>query len=523
LGGWCCGPPAVVAARVVHQQLFPGEGGLFLLAPLLLCVSEPEPVAGPKRRGELVGGDGVQHGDHAIPVALQQELPGHLPLQVPAGGILGPALQHGQGRPPAAVAEGEPRLDGGAVLPARRELLQVGRGGVALLLTEQAHSLIRCGGVRPLLHHLDQQGGRQALGVRRAFQKSAGQRQPPRIAEGPNSGRFWTLLAQAAKGPSPIPRLRQTLGQLGVLGSTQGSVGAQGGDGLPGPWPAGSPLGQMEGALLLLRFPWPRLQGGRKGGWVRREAAEQLLAKVGLLASQGIEGIGAGRFLREAPQQLAPEGHGLLLPDELLPLQGRLLDHHGSQRIRAPTLASQPLALAFSAVAGLAGKEQGGLPSPLGIRRPTPLPLQLADGRFRCQGGAPLQQGAAPQESGARAQARDQQQEGEAGQDQGSAGGILTRHHACSGHASVAPSPPPRSSPVAPFAGIPGPPSCSGRGGDCRVGVAAEALASLPVAAWSRGGALAALGRARAPALALVAPPLELNLSTSLVSRRNPA
>jgi hypothetical protein len=66
----------------------------------------------------------------------------------------------------------------------------------------------------------------------------------------------------------------------------------------------------MEGALLLLRFPWPCLQGGRKGGWVRRETAEKLLAKVGLLASQGIEGIGTGRFLRKAPQQLAPEGHG---------------------------------------------------------------------------------------------------------------------------------------------------------------------------------------------------------------------
>jgi hypothetical protein len=87
-------------------------------------------------------------------------------------------------------------------------------------------------------------------------------------------------------------------------------------------------------------------------GW---ETTEQLIAELGLLAPQGIESIGAGRFLGEAPQQLAPEGHGLLFPDELFSLQGHLLEHHGSQWIRAPSLACQPLALPFAAIAGLAG------------------------------------------------------------------------------------------------------------------------------------------------------------------------
>ena len=89
---------------MVHQQLLPGEGGFLVLPPLLEGIAQPEPVPRPQRRGQLFGRDGVEGGDDTFPVAGQEPPPHHLPLKIPAGRILGPALEHGQDAPSAAVA-----------------------------------------------------------------------------------------------------------------------------------------------------------------------------------------------------------------------------------------------------------------------------------------------------------------------------------------------------------------------------------------------------------------------------------
>ena len=61
-----------------------------------------------------------------------------------------------------------------------------------------------------------------------------------------------------------------------------------------GAGPAGSPAGEMQGIAGLQRR--------REGRWVGRKALQQGAPQLGLLPAEGIEGIGAGGLLREAPQ-----------------------------------------------------------------------------------------------------------------------------------------------------------------------------------------------------------------------------
>ena len=108
------GPPAVVATRREGQHLAQEAPGRGPVAKPPLAVGQPEQLAGGQGRGQLVGGQGVKDGGGLGPALLQKGLTRQLPLQLPAGRIPGPTLQHPS--PGALVFEGQAGLHGGAVL-----------------------------------------------------------------------------------------------------------------------------------------------------------------------------------------------------------------------------------------------------------------------------------------------------------------------------------------------------------------------------------------------------------------------
>ena len=91
------------------------------------------------------------------------------------------------------------------------------------------------------------------------------------------------------------------------------------------------------------------------------KALQQDAPQWGALPAKGIEGIGAGGLLREAPQQLPPEGLGFLRPSTGLGGKGGLFEADRRQDpaagVVAPSLAPEPSAALLGRAARL-GTEQ---------------------------------------------------------------------------------------------------------------------------------------------------------------------
>ena len=142
---------------MVQQQFSPGGGGPLVQAELVLAEAFPETVPGRQHRRQPLGPDRLQQRQGPAPLARQQLLAGQLPLQIPAGGIIRPAIHHLQGQPAAGIGQGAVGLHRGALAPWGGQARQLRSHAGPLLLAEPPHRLLGLGALRLLLHHLQQQ------------------------------------------------------------------------------------------------------------------------------------------------------------------------------------------------------------------------------------------------------------------------------------------------------------------------------------------------------------------------------
>jgi len=169
---------------------------------------------------------------------------------------------------------------------------------------------------------------------------------------------------------------------------------------------------QGPGAALLLG----RGQGCRVG----REALQQLLAQVGLIPAQRIEGVGAGGIPREAVQQVSPQALGAIAVPQGAGGLGLALQHQGREGIVSPALVLQPVQLPAGIgslrTVPVPAEQQGSFPAALRVGIQTPDAPQLAGLQPGGEGRPQLQKLATQEQQAAAAQAGDSQKEGEATQ-----------------------------------------------------------------------------------------------------------
>ena len=219
----------------------------------------------------------------------------------------------------------------------------------SLLLGEQSDGLIglrRVPAWSTLAGHLQQQG--QGLGVvlRAALEQGPGQVQPAggvELAGGRRPGWIAGAAAQAGQGPIAIAELGDPCGEARPLRRRRSE--RAGSAGLPqplrGPWPAGPPAGQVQGAGQPVRGGGARLQGGSQGGGMGREALHQLGPQGRAPPAEGVEGIRRGGGPAEPLQQRLPQLEGSVVFPQGGGVQGGVLEGHRRHRIGAPPQAAQ--------------------------------------------------------------------------------------------------------------------------------------------------------------------------------------
>ena len=151
------GPPAVVALGMVLEQVAPGGPGLVALTLLPLAEAQPETLAAHQPHRQMALDRGAQESLGPAPLTCQQGLAGPLPLQLPAGRMVGPALQHRQHGAAARAVEGAAGLNRGRVLQGCRQPGEGLQAGGPWLVAEQADGLHGQGGVGPGAGQLEQQ------------------------------------------------------------------------------------------------------------------------------------------------------------------------------------------------------------------------------------------------------------------------------------------------------------------------------------------------------------------------------
>jgi hypothetical protein len=160
---------------------------------------------------------------------------------------------------------------------------------------------------------------------------------------------------------------------------------------------------QGPGAALLLG----RGQGCRVG----REALQQLLAQVGLIPAQRVEGVGAGGIPREAVQQVSPQALGAIAVPQGAGGLGLALQHQGREGIVSPALVLQPVQLPAGIgslrTVPVPAEQQGSFPAALRVGIQTPDAPQLADLQPGGEGRPQLQKLATQEQQAAAAQAGD--------------------------------------------------------------------------------------------------------------------
>ena len=133
------GPPAVVAEWLGALGCAP-ELLRARLVPLLLGgPTEPEQLSCRQGGGQCCALGLIQPALRLAPVPLEQGFAGLAPLQLPAGGIVRPALEHGRWIDLTGFRKAG--LHGGAVLERRRQLLQHGHGSGGRRLRQEPGGL----------------------------------------------------------------------------------------------------------------------------------------------------------------------------------------------------------------------------------------------------------------------------------------------------------------------------------------------------------------------------------------------
>ena len=142
---------------MLFDQITPGAlcfggGGLLLLAE-----TQPEALASHQPHRQFATDRRTQQRCGRCPLALEQGLTGLLPLQFPAGWIVGPALQHRQRRADVATLHCPPRLHRGCVLQGRGQPLQGLESPGPGLFAQQGCGLAGLAGARRGFGQLQQQ------------------------------------------------------------------------------------------------------------------------------------------------------------------------------------------------------------------------------------------------------------------------------------------------------------------------------------------------------------------------------
>ena len=219
--------------------------------------------------------------------------------------------------------------------------------------------------------------------LRFALEQGSAQVQPAggaELAGGRRPGRISVTAAQAGQGPIAIAELGDPCGEARPLGCRRSK--RAGAAGLPqsfvGPWPAGAPAGQMQGAGQPVRGSGASLQGGGQGGRMGREALHQFGPQGRPAAAEGVEGISRGGGSAKPVQQRLPQLAGLIVFPQGGGVLGGVLKSHRRHRIPAPSKAPQEIPLQLWVVGEPLGQQQAGVPPQARIRCPAPQPLQLA-------------------------------------------------------------------------------------------------------------------------------------------------
>ena len=162
-------PPGVVAAGADGQKPAPARFSLLRVVQSAGAVALPEQLPCCQLARQKAAVEAGQHGGGLSPLPLQQGLAGQLPLQIPAAGFVGPALQD---TPPGHLPlQGKPGLHGGAGAQHGGQPLQGQQGRGARLLGEEGSGLSGFRAVGLPARHREKQALRLQLLLARSPQQ----------------------------------------------------------------------------------------------------------------------------------------------------------------------------------------------------------------------------------------------------------------------------------------------------------------------------------------------------------------